>query len=160
MKKDYLLKFREILLINEKVSQIEMTSGNYDDKGKLIKGDIPTITTEFCEVGIYEKVIYFVFIIYSDTYNREVFDSLKDFSNIQFYGFKDFKINLYPKLDFDYKNFEKEVKKDKYLQIQFNYDFNKILPELLYKEYLKIKDLLIKNKVRIVNQMEGDIIIK
>ena len=131
-----------------------MTSGNYDDKGKLIENDIPTISTEFCEIGIYGKTVYFVFIIHSDTYSKKAFDPLKDFSNIQFYGFKDFKNNLYPKPDFNYKEFEEEIKKDKYLQIQFNYDFNKTSPELLYKEYLKIKDILIKINVRIVNQME------
>jgi len=153
IKKDYLSKFKEILSVNEEVSEIEMTSGNYDDDGKLIKGDIPTITTEFCEIGIYKKTVYFVFIIHSDTYSKKVFDSLKGFSNVQFYGFKNFKDNLYPKSDFYYKEFEKGIEKDKYFQIQFNYDFNKILPELLHKEYLKIKDILIKNKAGIINQI-------
>jgi len=153
LKENYLSKFRDILLVNEKVGKIEMTFGNYDDNGELIKGSIPTISTEFCEIGIYEKTVYFVFIIYSDTFNKELFNSLKDFPNIQFYGFKDFKINLYPKPDFNYEEFGEEIKKDKYLQIQFNYNFNEITPELLYKEYLKIKDILIKNKIKIINQL-------
>jgi len=153
-KKDYLSKFREILSVDEEVSKIEITSGNYDNDGKLIKEDISTITTEFCEIGIYKKTIYFVFIIHSNTYSKKVFDPLKSFSNVQFYGFKNFKDTLYPKSDFDYKEFERKIKKDKYFQIQFDYNFNKILPELLHKEYLKIKDILIKNKAGIVNQVK------
>lgn len=156
--KDYLSKLRNILTKNnEDISDLEMTSGNYDDNGNLIKEDVSTLTTRFCEIGVYQNNIYFVFIIQSDNYTEKLFESLKSFSNIQFYGFKDFKNNLYPKDNFSYQEFEKEIKKDKYLQIQFNYQISKMLPELLFGEYNKIRNILNNNKVEVINQIKDKI---
>ncbi|TRZ77229.1 DUF3201 domain-containing protein [bacterium] len=151
--KKYLLDFREIFLKNEKVSELEMTSGNYDDEGKLIEGTIPTLTTEFCEIGVYNKTIYFVFIIHSDTYSKELFNVLKKFSNVKFYGSKDFNDTLYPKSDFQYEEFEEKIKQDKFLQIQFNYDIQEISAKLLYQEYKKIKKIFVEKQVKVVDQL-------
>lgn len=153
--KDYLSEFKDIFLKNnEKNTEIEITFGNYDDNGKLIKEGVPTITTDFCEIGICKEIIYFVFIIFSDTYRKKIFDLFKDFPDVQFYGFKNFKVTLYPHPNFKYSEFENKIKKEKYLQIQFNYNISKISPELLYKEYIKIRNIFIRNKIKVVDQIK------
>lgn len=53
------------------VSDIEYTSGNCDETGKLIKDKIPTITSEYGEIGIIDSKFYFVMI-----FEKEIF--LKD----------------------------------------------------------------------------------
>ena len=119
----------------------------------LIKTSIPTITTEFCEIGNYNNIIYLVFIIHSDTYNKELFSLIKKLHSVKIYGFKNFKETLYPIPDFSYKNFEKKIKEDKYLQIQFNFDIN-ITQEKLLKEYLKLKEIFTKSNIVVVNQLK------
>jgi hypothetical protein len=78
----------------EIVGKIEETFGNYNKNGKLIECGVPTTTTEFCEIGNYDDIIYFTFVIYSDSFNKNLFENLKNFSNFQIYGFKNFKENL------------------------------------------------------------------
>lgn len=152
---DFLIKFKMLVIKNNGLAgDLEMTPGNYDDSGNLIKAEIPTITTDLCEVGVYGNVLYFVFIIFSNTYSRKLFDLIKDFSNIQIYGFRNFKTTLYPSIGFNYHNFEKKIKEDKYLQIQFNYDFDLIQPQKLYKEYKKIADTFTTAEIKIVNQIK------
>jgi len=155
---DFLQKFRMLLLKESSpVSDIEMTSGNYDNFGNLIKTDIPTITTDLCEIGIFDDTLYFVVIVFSNTFNKTAFDSLKIFPNIKIYGFKEFNKTLYPASNFVYENFEKEILNDRYLQIQFSYKYNAINPQNLLKEYKKIKELLINLKLQIVNQLNDRI---
>lgn len=151
---DFLKKLKELLSIDDNsVSDIEMTAGNYDDFGNLIKTDIPTITTDLCEIGIFDNTLYFVVIIFSDTFKKIDFDSLKIFPNIKIYGFKEFKKILYPISGFVYEDFEKEILNDKYLQIQFNYKYNTINEQILFKEYQKTKDFFINSGLKIVNQL-------
>lgn len=157
LQETYLKDFAVLLSKNnEKVGNLKMTSGNYDDRGNLINRLIPTITTDFCEIGIH-NIIYLVFIIYSDTHSKELFNLIKDFSNIKIYGFKNFLEVLYPIPDFNYKNFEKKIKEDKYLQIQFSFNIN-ITQEKLFKEYIKLKEIFIKSNVIVVNQLEVDLV--
>lgn len=132
---------------------LEWTSNNLDNYGNLISSKIPTITTDLCEIGIYKNNLYLVFIILTKNYNKTLFDSIKNFPNIQIYGFKNPKITLYPTLNFNYNYFKKEIEKDKYLQFQFDYNTNTLTPQKLYKEYKKIKDIFIIAKVKIVNQL-------
>lgn len=151
---DFLEKFR-ILLIKDSnpVGDIEMTSGNYDDFGNLIKTDIPTVTTDLCEIGIFDDSLYFVIIVFSDTFKKTEFDSLKNFPNVKIYGFKEFKKTLYPASDFVYESFEKEILNDKYLQIQFSYKYGTSYPQDLLKEYRKIRNIFTNARLQIVNQL-------
>ncbi|MFC1609290.1 hypothetical protein ACFL2R_03795 [Patescibacteria group bacterium] len=91
MNQKYLEKFRELLIRDGKdVSDIEYTSGNYDNMGNLIEGELPTVTTDFCEVGVYENgYVYFVFVVESGSFDAELFEGLKGESNISIYGFED-----------------------------------------------------------------------
>ncbi len=139
----------------EKVSDIEMTSGNYDDGGKLIEGLIPTITTEFCEIGSYDNGVYMVCIVHSEDFSRDLFESIKDFSNVLIYGFNEFNTTLYPAPDFAYELFEKKSRQDKYLQIQF--DFETLLPGIFAREYFKIKEVFSKKSQDVVNQLTTDV---
>lgn len=153
--KDYLKDFRDTLLSNnEVVGELEYTSGNYNDKGNLITGSIPTITTNVCEMGIYDDIIYFTFIILTSDFKKEFFNYLP--KNVQIYPFKDFKNTLYPKQDFDYLEFEQQLKQDKYLQINFNNNYKEYSIKEIMNKYLGYKDIFIKRDIELINQLKFD----
>ncbi|OGC52137.1 hypothetical protein A2982_01455 [candidate division WWE3 bacterium RIFCSPLOWO2_01_FULL_39_13] len=152
----YLRELREILLSKrEAVSNLEFTLGNYDDVGSLIGAKIPTLTTEFCEIGIYNKKVYFTSIVHGDLFSKELFDSIKNIKSVQVYGFKNFKNTLYP--GFSFKLIKEALKNEEYVQVQFDYDYKKIIPVDLYKKYRNLMELFLKNRVRVVNQIEVDL---
>jgi len=152
---DFLQQFRMLLIKdNCSVGDIELTPGNYDNFGNLIEIDIPTVTTDLCEIGIFDNSLYFVVIVSSDTFKRFDFDLLKTFSNIKIYGLKEFNRTLYPISNFIYENFERQILNDKYLQIQFDYQYSVINPEDLFKEYKKMKHLFANSELRVVDQLK------
>jgi len=154
-----LKKFREKFVENNKiVSKIEYAKNNYDNNGNLINEDLPIITTDFCEVGLYGDEFYFVFVIESKTFNSELFDQIKNKSNVKIYGFIDFNKTLFPIKNFKFDNLMEEIQKDKYLQIQFDFKNSEI--DYLYKEYCDLVNCFIKNKIVVVNQLENDLIKK
>ena len=149
-------QFREWLIKNKKsVSRLKYTKNNYDNDGNLIKESLPTIKTDFCEIGLYDGEIYFVFIIDSKTFNIDLFNQLKNKSNVKMYGFVNFNKTLYPVKNFDFDNFTKEIRKDKYLQIQFNY--KDIDTFDLFKEYSELVNVFEKNKAIVINQLKIDL---
>ena len=149
----YLQDFRNVFLSNNKVvGELEYTSGNYDDKGNLISDSIPTITTDVCEIGIYDNTIYFTFIIITSDFKKEFFNYLSN--NVQIYPFKDFNNTLYPKPDFNYSEFEQQLKQDKYLQINFNDNYKEYSIEEIMKKYLGYKDIFIKHNIKLTNQLK------
>lgn len=149
-------QFRKILIRNNKpVSGIEYTKNNYDENGNLINEELPTLTTDFCEIGLYGNEIYLVFIIESKTFNLELFREIKNKSNVKMYGFVDFNKTLYPVSDFDYDKFVESIQKDKYLQIQF--DFKDVTTFDLFTEYINIVNVFGKSKVVVINQLKIDL---
>ena len=147
--------FRIKLLKNNcKTSLLEFTEGNYDRNGKLIKSGVPTITTDFCEIGGYKDKMYFVFVVISDSFNLSFFDRIKDL-DIEIYGFRNFKDNLFPAENFDVSSFVKDCKREKYLQLQFNFD--KMDVEKLFREYKKVTNIFQEFKIQILNQLEIDL---
>lgn len=129
----YIIKLRKELSDSGfKISEIEYTKNNYDNDGNLIDGKIPTITTEHCEIGKYDNNCYFVFVIYAESFNRDFFEIIKKFNNIQIYDFIDFNKTLYPSKNFKYDNFVKNIKQKKYLQVQFNFN-NPLANQLIIK---------------------------
>jgi len=152
----YLNQFRELLAKSKKtVSRLEFTQGNYDNSGNLIKKDLPTITTDFCEIGLYNDEVYFVFVVESKTFNVKLFDELKSKSNIKIYGFVDFNKTLFPIENFNLDIFMRGIQKDKYLQIQF--DFKDIDIFDLFEVYFNLVNVFEKNKVIVINQLEVDL---
>ncbi len=150
MNLEKITEIRNLLLKNEKIGDIEFTSSNFDDDGNLIKEEISTITTEFCEIGSYGNIIYFTFVIYSNSFDNKLIDLLDDFSNFKIYGFNDFLNN------YDLKDLENEVKKEKIFQINFNYSIDDNI-EYLSKQYQEIKNIIIESKVKVINQLEIDL---
>jgi hypothetical protein len=149
-----LMQFRDLLIENKKlVSKLEFTKNNYDHQGNLIKEKLPTITTEFCEIGLFKNQIYFVAIIDSATFNQELFDKIKIIPNMKIYGFNNFKTDLYPVEDFDYQKFIDQIQKEKLLQVEF--DYNEISIIDLYTEYLKLIDIFVQNKIKVINQFNN-----
>jgi hypothetical protein len=149
-------EFRKFLIKSKKpVSKFEFTKGNYDSSANLIEESLPTITTDFCEIGLYNNEIYFVFVAKSKTFNVELFNKLKNKSNMKIYGFIDFNKTLFPVKNFNFDNFIKKIKNDKYLQIQF--DFKNIKLFDLFENYSNLVNIFEKNKVIIVNQLKVDL---
>jgi len=149
-------QFRELLIKNKQsVSELEYTKNNYDNGGNLIKEGVPTITTDFCEIGLHDNEIYFVFIINSKTFSLELFDKIKNMPNVKMYGFVDFNKTLYPSNNFNFDNFSKHIQKDKYLQIQF--DYKSVDAGDLLKEYSGLVSVFEKSKITVINQLEVDL---
>lgn len=128
----------------------EFTVGNYDDNGIAILNKIPTLTTEFCEIGFYNKIIYFVLIAKSDSLKNDFYLSIKEFKNLQIYGFKDFKINY--ELN---ENLEVNIKKEKYFQVQFSFNTDVTTVSNLIQNYDKILVKIRDNDISIINQING-----
>ncbi len=84
--------------------------------------------------------IYFTFVFNSNSYRKDFFDLIKSYLNVKIYGFKDFKSIFFPSKNFNPDKFKKNIKKEKYFQVQFTYNISSKTPEFLYKEYLMIKD--------------------
>ena len=157
MNTENLNQFRELLIKNKiSVSKLEYTKNNHDNDGNLIVGDIPTITTDLCEIGLYNNEIYFVFIIGSKTFNLELFDEIKNMPNMRMYGSVDFNKDLYPVNNFNLDKFIKQIKKDKYLQIQFDHESVSALD--LFKKYSDLANIFEESKVIVVNQLETTLI--
>ena len=149
-------QFRELLLENKKsVSKLEYTKNNYNNNGNLIEEDLPTITTDFCELGLYNGEIYLVFIVESKTFNLELFRAIKNRPSVKMYGFVDFNKTLYPTNNFNFDRFIKQIQKDKYLQIQL--DHKNIDTSDLFKEYSDLVSVFEKSKVVVVNQLKADL---
>lgn len=140
---------------NQKVADIEMTSGNYDEEGILITEKIPTITTEFCEIGRYKhKITYFVFILNSSQFTKNLFNMISKYKNMKIYGFKNFLVNFYPKKGFLYSEFEEEIKEEKYIQIQFSSNRKQSKPEYILKKYLELKEIFISTYSEVIDQIK------
>ena len=146
-------QLRELLLRDKKsVSELEYTKNNYDHKGNLTEEYLPTITTNFCEIGICNGKIYFVFIIDSKTFGLKFFNKLKNKLNVKLYGFVKFNKTLYPVDDFNFDKLMKKIQKDKYLQIQF--DYKNINAHDLFKKYFDLVNIFKNNKIVIIDQLK------
>jgi len=149
-------QLRKLLVENKKlVSEMEYTSGNYDNDGNVIEENLPTITTDFCEIGSCGKDIYFVFVLESKDFSLELFEKIKDRPGLRIYGFDDFCTDLYLMNDFDFFGFLEKIGKEKYVQIQFSYEKQTSL-ELL-KEYLALIDIFKASKTKVINQLKIDL---
>lgn len=154
MSEEYIKKLKEIIAKNnEKISELEYTTGNYDN-GVLIKKGVPTITTEYCEIGIIDSNMYFVYIILSNSATKKLIKLLSNYTNVQIYGFKFFNNNFFPKNNFVWEDFKEKLKKEKYTQIQFNYSAIKLNPQKVYLEYIKINNLLSSSGLQTINQLK------
>ncbi len=141
---------------SHQVSEVEMTSGNYDEHGCLMKGEIPTITTGFCEVGAYGEVCYFTIILKSSIFTRKLFDSIAKYPGVQIYGLREFQTNYYPKDNFVYNDFEKQINSEEFMQIQFNFDIINLSPEMIYKKHSEIVSMFKSTGIEAEDQLIRD----
>lgn len=140
-----------LLQKNQTSTEIEMTTGNYDTDGKLIKNEVPTLTTDFCEIGAYNNTCYFTFILDPSSFSQKLLGQIKDYDKMHIYGFKNFLTDLYPKRCFSYKKFDEEIRKDDYVQIQFN--FENIEPKDILNKYLSLKSIFMNTDATVINQI-------
>jgi hypothetical protein len=148
-----LTKLQDLFRKSKKpVSELEYTRGNYDSCGNLIKEALPTITTNFCEIGLHDHEIYFVFVIESKTFDIKLLDSIKNRPNVKIYGFSNCNKTLFPVKNFNPEIFIKEIQKDRYLQVQF--DFKDISTYDLFKEYSNLINIFERTKITVINQLE------
>jgi hypothetical protein len=150
-------QLRKLLVKNKKpVSKLEYTRNNYDNHGNLIKESLPTLTTDFCEIGLCGSEIYFVFIIRSKLFSKSLFNLLKSRSGMKIYGFINFNRTLYPTKNFSFIEFIERTREEKYLQVQFSYK-NIAAPDLLEK-YCRLVKIFEKKKYMVVNQIEINLV--
>lgn len=145
----------ELREIGEQVGDLEYTDNNYSNSGLLITEKIPTITTSYCEIGLFDSSVYFVYIIEARHFSKKLFTLAKDAPGVSIYGFKNFLKNLYPNENFNYGDFLKEIAKDKYLQIQF--DIKSINLVKLLAGYIAMKSIFKECGVLPVDQLKNDL---
>ena len=161
MQKDFLLELKKLLTNGgDKAGEIEMTFGNYTHEGVLIKDEIPTLTTDLCEIGVYEDVLYCTYICDTNFYTRKFFDLIVNEPNVAIYGLKNFHETWYPSDGFDSVVFETKLKSESYMQIEFNFSVTKMKPMDIYKKYLKIREVFSKSGMKVVDQLEQDMTIE
>lgn len=136
------------------VTDIELTSGNYDTSGVLIEGQVPTLTTNFCEIGAYDNVCYFTIILVPESFSKDLLEQIKGYKDMHIYGFENFLEDFYPKDNFSYDNFAKDINKDNYVQVQFNFDRTGSTAQKLMKQHQTLKAIFNKNKAIVINQMK------
>lgn len=151
----FLTSFKELLeLKNQPVTEIEMTASNFDDSGKLIKDQVPTLTTNFCEIGIISgEICYFTIILRSDFFPKPLFDLIQYYEGIHIYGFKNFLKDYYPKNNFSFDKLQEQIKKEPYFQIQFNFNTRELDFEEIFQKYIELKETFSNNEVKVINQM-------
>lgn len=138
---------------NTAVSEIEMTNGNYDEKGNLIDYKIPTITTDLCEIGSYDSICYFTIIIRSELFTKELFNELTKYPNVHIYGYKNFIEDYYPKEKFSHDEFEAQIHLEEYFQVQFNFDISVMNIADVSQNYHEIANLFTEMNIKMVNQL-------
>lgn len=145
-------KIRRLLIENHhEVSEIEMTSGNFDESGNLIEGEIPTITTELCEIGSYDNTCYFTIILLSNSFNEKLFEDIKRYEGLHIYGLENFKKDCFPKEGITFEELKSDLSKEKYAQIQFN--FTGLNIDRLLRKYIETKGIF--TGIDVFNQLEG-----
>lgn len=150
-----IIKDLKYLLEKEhQVSDVEMTAGNYDESGNLIEGEIPTITTNFCEIGSYSDICYFTFILYSDSFDENLFKGIKNYNNCHIYGLKNFLVDYYPKAGISFAELKRKIGEEEYFQVQFNFRFSSTGRSL--DDYLTISELIEKSGAKVYNQLNGN----
>lgn len=70
-----------------------MTSNNYDNNSNIIRNKIPTTTTSLCEIGSYDKICYFVYIIESNSFDYNFLKLIIRRYDIHIYGYEKFTDN-------------------------------------------------------------------
>lgn len=155
---DFLNNLRTLLQRNNlPVGDIELTSGNYDDKGRLIKEEIPTITTALCEIGIfYNKICYLTLVLSSDSFSKKLFQAVKDIEGAHIYGFKNFLEDYFPS-NLSFEEIDSKIKNENLFQIQVNFDIEKANPEDIFINYRELKSLFNKIDANVVNQLTQDL---
>lgn len=128
-----------------------MTSGNYDESGGLIEEEIPTITTDLCEIGSYGDVCYFTIILPSHSLDKDLFKKVKNYKNLHIYGLESYKEDYFPREGISFDNLRKELSKEKYAQIQFN--FEELEADRLLQEYFEVKELF--SGIKVFNQLKS-----
>jgi len=128
----------------------EFTTGNYDDNGNVIDRKIPTLITEYCEIGFDDQVIYLVFIAQSSSWSKEFFGGIKKFKNLKVYGFKNFL------KDYDLTiNPESEIRNEPVFQMQFSFKNTSNLTEVeLLSQYDSIIEFLKGYQIKIIDQLK------
>ena len=152
--KQLIVELRTLLVDNKvTVSEIEMTTGNYDEKGNLISQEIPTITTDLCEIGIYPGICYFTIILQSLLFTKELFNLISAYPGSHIYGFKSFLEDYYPKNNFYFNDLIKQAHSENYMQVQFNFRLKNVSLLGIVGKYFEIESIFEKTDTKIVNQL-------
>lgn len=143
----YITKIRnELKMFGFQVGEVEYTSGNYDETGKLIKDKIPTITSEYGEIGLIDGKLYFVMIFEKEILSEKTLEDIAKIRKYKLYGFNDF-LN-----DIDIKTVFSKSCKEKYIQIQYDNIIETDYYEII-RIHDKLKNMFLENKIYPINQL-------
>ncbi len=143
----YITKIRdELKMYGYQVGDIEYTSNNYDEKGKLITKKIPTVTSKYGEMGIIEGKFYLVIIFKKELLSEKFLKDIAKIRKYKLYGFNDFL------KDIDIKTVFSEDFKEKYIQIQYGDIIETDYYEII-RIHDKLKNMFLENKIYPINQL-------
>lgn len=143
---------------NQPVSEIKITFGNYD-KGEIIEKGVPTITTDLCEIGIYNNTYYFIVVLYSELFSKKRFDEVKDLDGIHIYGFKNFLEDYYSSNNFSFQILENQIKSEVYFQIEFSFSSKEIGAKEMLTKYLELQEVFKNYNLAVVNQLKVNLLV-
>ncbi len=126
----------------------EYTQGNYDTEGKYIQEKIPTLTTEFCEIGFYKNEIYLVCIAESKTCTEEFLKEVATFQNVEVYGFTEFQNN------YDLTHGMREVLSESLFQVQCTLKIENVTLDDFLHTYTSLMHTFTKHGVVFCNQLK------
>ena len=138
---------KNLLLSSFETGKVEYTSGNYDENGLLIKGKIPTVTSEFGEIGIINKKFYFVMIFHKNLLSKQFLDELGKIRKCNLYGYKEFLKDL------TIEEILGDKLGEKYIQVQYDCidsDQMKVIIDI----HNKLKDIFEKYRIFPINQLK------
>ncbi len=143
----YITKIRdELKMYGYQVGDIEYTSNNYDEKGKLITKEVPTVTSKYGEIGIIEGKFYLVMIFEKELLSEKFLEDITKIRKYKLYGFNDFL------KDIDIKTVFSEDFKEKYIQIQYGDIIETDYYEII-RIHDKLKNMFLENKIYPINQL-------
>jgi hypothetical protein len=136
----------------ERVSQLEHTTGNFDDFGQIINDAIPTLTTSLCEIGIHDQMLYMVFILKAASFSEGLFAAVRNY-DVKIYGFRDFQTTLYETGETSSCQEVMSRLHDELIQVQVSFPWQKLAAVKIFGGYQNFRTMFAMFRADVIDQL-------